>query len=358
MEIKKRFIECYIPCSICNLQCEYCYVIQQNRRKDLIENLKYPVDRMVKGLTKNRLGGTCYFSICAVGETLLPDYIIPLVRGILANGHFVNITNNGTATKRIEQLCELDSSLLKHLHFSFSFHYLELKKRNLIDVFFNNIQRVKKAGCSFILKLNLCDSYIAELDNIKKICLEKLGQLPVVSITRKQLPNGKMDLFTNDKGAYIKAGNSFNSKMFSFTNRFFNERRKEFCYAGDWAFLLNFETGVMSKCYSNPEGAIDIFKDINRPIRFEAIGRHCKSGFCVNADHFISQGIIPSVKCDGYADIRTDGDRSWYSADFCSFVNQKLYDYNKQYGWFKKMNLNLRYFILRQKKRLSKMRHK
>ena len=343
MENKRRFIECLLPSSFCNLQCEYCYVIQQNRRQGIIEKPNYPVALMIQGLSKKRLGGACFFSICAIGETLIPEYLFPFVKGLLEEGHYVNITNNGTITNRIAEYCKLPKNLTKRLHFSFSFHYLELKKHGLIDIFFDNVKKVKEAGCSFIVKLNLCDSYIESLDEIKDLCLKHVGMYPAVSITRRQDEN-QYRLFTDSESQYIKAGKDMNSKMFEFTNSFFKKKRREFCYAGDWSALLNLKTGVMSKCYANNENSQDIFFDINKPIDFCAIGRHCKSSFCVNADHFISQGVIPSIKCDGYADIRTDGGRNWYNPSFYNFSNQKLNDSNKKYTFFRKMRVSFYYF--------------
>ena len=31
MDKIKRFFECLIPVTICNLKCEYCYIIQEER---------------------------------------------------------------------------------------------------------------------------------------------------------------------------------------------------------------------------------------------------------------------------------------------------------------------------------------
>lgn len=353
MEYKRRFIECLVPSSLCNLKCEYCYVIQQNRREGIVEKPQYSVETMIKGLSKARLGGACFFSLCAIGETLIPDYLFELVKGLLKEGHYINITNNGTVTNRIKEYCDLPKNILSRLHFSFSFHYNELKKFNLIDTFFKNVQSVKNAGCSFIVKLNLCDSYINQIEEIKEICLKNIGAYPVISITRDQaISNFK--LFTNDQKRYLQIGKSLDSKMFDFTNRFFNKKIKRFCYAGDWSALLNLKTGVMSKCYANTEDGQDIFADISKPINFQAIGRHCKAGFCVNADHFITQGVIPSLKCDGYADIRTDANRQWYNQDFYIFANQKLNVSNKKYNLIKKTKLNLYYFKLFLRKLIKK----
>ena len=346
MEKKKRFIECLLPSSFCNLRCEYCYVIQQNRRKGIIKQPKYSIETMLNGLKKERLGGACFFSICAIGETLIPSYLFSFVKGLLEEGHYVNLTNNGTATNRIIEYCTLPKELLSHLHFGFSFHYIELKKQNLLKCFFENVKRVKEAGCSFIVKLNLCDAYIDSLEEIKQVCLDNLGVYPVVSITRAE-EKGKYKLYTQDERCFSKSGAQFNSKMFSFTNHYFNKKIRKFCYAGDWSFLLNLENGILSKCYCNHEDSCDIFADVTQKIDFQAVGRHCRSRYCVNADHFITQGIVPSIHCDGYADIRTDsGRRAWYKKEFFDFSNQKLEESNTKYSFLKKVHIDLYYLRL------------
>lgn len=122
MEGIKCFIECLIPETVCNLRCSYCYVIQRKGNTGVIPDLKYPIETMRKALTKERFGGTCYFSICGAGETLAPTYTLEIVKALLENGHFVNVTTNGTLTKRFAELESWDSNLLEHLHFAFSFH--------------------------------------------------------------------------------------------------------------------------------------------------------------------------------------------------------------------------------------------
>ena len=66
----KRFFECLIPVTVCNLKCSYCYVIQRDYRNMKLAELKYTPEHIGKCLTKERLGGECFFSICGAGETL------------------------------------------------------------------------------------------------------------------------------------------------------------------------------------------------------------------------------------------------------------------------------------------------
>lgn len=113
MEKIKRFIECLIPVTSCNLKCKYCYVIQEEHRTLKIPKLEYDTKYIGKALSKERMGGTCFFSICGAGETLVPDYTIEIAKELLSNGHYVNITTNGTLNNRFDEIIKLDKNLLK-----------------------------------------------------------------------------------------------------------------------------------------------------------------------------------------------------------------------------------------------------
>lgn len=57
MDTIKRFFECLIPVTACNLKCSYCYVIQRNNRKHEIARLKYTPEQIGRALRQERLGG-------------------------------------------------------------------------------------------------------------------------------------------------------------------------------------------------------------------------------------------------------------------------------------------------------------
>lgn len=138
----KRFIECLLPVTACNLKCPYCYIIQREKRNLEIPKLKYSPEIIGQALRKERFGGVCYFSICGAGETLIPDYTIDIVKEILKQGHFVNITTNGTLNNRFDEIIKLDKDLRKKLNISFSLHYLELIRLNKLEDFFKNVKKV------------------------------------------------------------------------------------------------------------------------------------------------------------------------------------------------------------------------
>lgn len=340
----KRFIECLLPVTACNLKCPYCYIIQREKRNLEIPKLKYSPEIIGQALRKERFGGVCYFSICGAGETLIPDYTIDIVKEILKQGHFVNITTNGTLNNRFDEIIKLDKDLRKKLNISFSLHYLELIRLNKLEDFFKNVKKVHDNGISFVLQLNLCDEYIPYIDENKKICMKNVGALPQVAATRKEEDNlNKIDLLTNlSREEYIKEGEKFESPLFDFTMKNFNVKRKEFCYAGDWTCTLNLQTGKLNKCYASPLGQY-IFDDIDKPIKFEAIGKNCNSKFCFNSSHFMSFGVIPEIDTPTYEQIRNRKEANWYISDeIKEAFNSKLNESNKEYNKFKKLKVNIK----------------
>ena len=52
MEPIKKFFECLIPVTACNLKCSYCYVIQRNNRKNKLPEMKYSIQTIKKSLSK------------------------------------------------------------------------------------------------------------------------------------------------------------------------------------------------------------------------------------------------------------------------------------------------------------------
>ena len=121
MEKIKRFMECYIPTEMCNFRCHYCYVTQHRKFNNKFLKLNHSPEFIGKALSKERLGGTCMFNLCAGGETLLVEEIVDFIRVILEEGHYLMVVSNCSITDRIKQICEFPKKLLNHLFFKCSF---------------------------------------------------------------------------------------------------------------------------------------------------------------------------------------------------------------------------------------------
>ena len=330
----KGFIEVLIPITLCNLKCHYCYVIQRDNRTNDPGTVGHTPNEIRRALSKESLGGQFYISLCGAGETMLVKNLGEIVKNLLEEGHYVNVTTNGTITKAFDEFFRIiPEELLPHLNFSFSFHYLELLRLKQMDKFWDNISKVRTNGCSFVLQINLCDEYMPYWDEIRKLSIEKIGAPPQVAATRKEhnLEND-VELYTSlSREDYEKKGDEFQSPLFKFTMKNFMVKRKEFCYAGKWSFVLNLQTGIMRPCYCSLSH-INIYKQLGGVKNvFQPVGRHCQSPFCMNSSHFIALGSVPECSdAPTYAELRNriTSNGEWYSSEFKQFVSQKLYENN------------------------------
>ena len=302
------------------------------------EVFPYPIEHIVRALSRKRLGGTCLFNMCGYGETMAQKDLMPLVKGLLEEGHFVNITTNGTLSKKYDELIDACGDLIGHLHMAFSFHYLELLNRGWIDQFFENVNKMRSAGASIVVQFNLCDDYIPYLDEIKSICKEKVGAYPQVALTRNEKTKPMSIMTSGTPEEYYRAGESFQSPLFDFTFNNFMVKRTEYCYAGEWSGVLDMKTGILKKCYMEP-GGINIFEDPDKAIPFIPVGRDCHHQYCVNSSHFMSLGVIPELDTPTYAQLRNRSEAGWYSPDMEEFLNSKLSESNKQHGYIRKKML-------------------
>ncbi|MDR2406911.1 MAG: radical SAM protein, partial [Bacteroidales bacterium] len=67
----KRFINCNLPVTTCNLRCHYCYITQSGDFDKKPVRFNYSHECMAEALSVERLGGISYLNLCAEGETLL-----------------------------------------------------------------------------------------------------------------------------------------------------------------------------------------------------------------------------------------------------------------------------------------------
>lgn len=344
MEKIKRYIDCYVPVTTCNLRCPYCYVTNHHLFEGPLPEFKYSPTYVRKALSKERLGGTCLINFCADGETLLTPYLVDYVKELLMEGHYVMIVTNGTFTNRLKEFASFPDELTKRLYFKFSYHYLEFKKRNLFEQFFNNVRMVRDAGCSFTLEITPSDEAIPFIEDIKERALKELGALCHVSIARDEKDDSELPMLTKlSKQEFVEKWSTFDSKLFDYKLELFELKRKEFCYAGDWSILLDLLTGDARPCYFFPNTQ-NVFENIEEPIRFRAVGSHCKSHYCYNGHSFLALGNIPSVAAPTYAEERNrvcaDG-TEWLKPEFKEFISSRLFESNEEYSLLKKTRIDM-----------------
>ncbi len=174
METIKKYIECNLSPEVCNLNCKYCYLTQENRKNLGTKDLDVSPEFVSEAISPKRMGGICFVSLSVAGETLHSDFIIELAKNLVMKGHFVNITTNGTLTKQFEKLLN-DKSINHKLLITFSCHYVELKSKGLLQQFWDNVNTAQLSGASICVKVNLCDDYVPLLNEIKNECIKNTG---------------------------------------------------------------------------------------------------------------------------------------------------------------------------------------
>lgn len=330
MDKIKKMVLFSIPMSICNFRCSYCYLAQRDEHYQgkQITWEKSP-EEFRKAFSKKRIGGAAYFNFCADGETLLVNDIDKYVKVLLEEGHYVEFITNATITTALDKFLCFDKKTLSHLEFKCSFHYLELKKRNLLEVYANNIHRIWDAGASANIEITPSDDQIPYLDEIKEYSLKNFGALPHITIARNDTTK-KIDYLTDlDIESYDKIWSTFGSSFWEFKKRIFLKKQKSFCYAGKWSMYVNIVTGRAVQCYCGRYIG-NVYENLDEPLPEAPIGK-CKLSHCYNGHVFLTLGLIPDLKTPGYGDIRdrnTSSGTKWLKQEYKTFVNTKLVESN------------------------------
>ncbi|SHI87956.1 Organic radical activating enzyme [Butyrivibrio fibrisolvens DSM 3071] len=355
MEIK-RLINCFVPVSVCNFECSYCYIPQiTGRKKNAMPEWKLSPPEIAKALSAQRLGGQCFMNICGDGETLIPKEMPSIIEELLKEGHVLEIVTNGTLTERFEEIFKIDKVLLERLEFKFSYHYAMLKRKNMLDVFWNNVNNAKKFGCSFTIELTPHDELIPLIEEIKQDCLKNVGALCHITTAFNYADNWNL-LTSLSKEEYCKVWGQFDSPMFDFKMSVLGEKRTEYCYAGEYLISVNIASGYATQCYAGI--GQNIFDNIEKPIKWLAVGKHCEYPLCFNAHALMVFGAIPELATDiYYDDIRNrkckDG-TEWLSQTVKDAFHSKFIETNKRYSISKKIVNELMVTCEKIKRKLSR----
>lgn len=342
----KRFINCLIPVTACNLQCQYCYIPHvEGRKKNLMPHFDYDAKYIRKALSVKRLGGVCLFNFCGEGETLLPPEVVDIIRELLDEGHYIELVTNMTLTNRIDALLQLDDDLLSHLEFKCSFHYAELIRKDLLETFIANVKKAMNSAASVTVELVPDDSLIENIPQIKEICIKNFGALCHVTVPRDERTQEMKRLTELSYDDFYSTWNdAFDSEMFRFKNQTFNVKRKEFCYAGEWALFLDLASGYAKQCYKSFYTQ-NIYENLSRPIVFKPIGHFCLSPHCFNSHALMTLGLIPDIQTPSYADMRNrkcENGEEWLKPDVKKIMLQKLYDDNELLNVTERMIWNVK----------------
>lgn len=327
-----------IPVSICNFRCHYCYLSHRAESfRGIHPPMKYSPEHFAKAMNPKRVGGYAFANFCADGETFLVKDIDLYVKAFVEQGHFAEVVTNLTVTKVLDKFLSWDTALLKHLEFKCSFHYLELKKKGLLETFAENVNKIWEAGASANIEITPSDELIPYIDEVKKFSLEHFGALPHITIARNDKTSDMEYLTDLSIEEYDKVWSQFDSNFWKFKKSIFAKKQECFCYAGSWSLYVNLCTGIAIPCYFG-KSLGDVFANPDQPLPERPVGK-CQIAHCYNGHALLTMGLIPGTTNVRYGDIRdrtkTDGTH-WLQPELKEFFNSQLCESNEQLNYFEK----------------------
>ena len=293
----EKFIGLHFKVGVCNLKCSYCYVGQHNNH---MLDIPYTLEEMKRAFSKKRLGGICFINICSDGETLIHPMMPKIIEAFLQEGHYVLVVTNAVFRKRLMECISCKADVSK-LFFKVSFHYEEMKKMRLLDMFYENLELIKESPCSYTVEYITCDETLEQIESFKQECLDKMGALPQLNMPREERAKnlGVMSKFTWDN--YIKAWDKadFNSEFWKFRKQIFGKKYKEFCYAGYRSIWVNMGNGYSYQCYNLPP-IQNFMGELDKPVKWLAVGNNCPQAHCYVAYSHMTLGTTNFQDCVSY----------------------------------------------------------
>lgn len=330
-----KFIELLVHGTTeCNFHCEYCYVWRKKEFTKGRLTSEYSVKEIRHAFSRKRMGGPCHINACALGETLLSQDIVELTYELLEEGHYISLITNGTIVPKIDAILKFPEELLQRLFFKFSFHYAELKRRNLYEIFWENVDKIKHSPCSYSIEITPCDSLVGEIDEIKKEFKRRAGGvMPHITFTRDVDKEG-LDLLSDlSLDEYKDIWGSFDSDLFNLKCRLYKQKICQSCYAGSWSYRVNVVNGNLQSCYKQ-ELTGTVFDDVDKPLPVLTVNHGCKMDYCFNNHAFLAWGDVPEIICGSYYKVRDrmSGDlEHWIKEPYAAIMKQKLYENNFEY---------------------------
>ncbi|MBD5231212.1 MAG: radical SAM protein [Bacteroidales bacterium] len=335
MDKIKKILLFRIPMSICNLRCHYCYLGQRDSSFEGIQpEMKYTPEQVGYALRRERIGGTTYANFCADGETLLVKDIDKYVRAVVEQGHYAEVVTNLTVFSVLDKFLAWPKDLLERVEFKCSFHYLELKAKNKLALFAENVRKIIESGSSANVEITPSDELIPYIDEVKAFSMKHFGALPHLTIARDDRTSDIAYLTKLPIDEYDKVWGGFNSDFWSFKKTIFGKYQNGFCYAGKWSIYIDLCTGDATKCYSGGN-LKNVFSNPDEPFPETAIGK-CPIAHCYNGHALLSLGLIPKLNNVYYGNIRdrqVTGNvfrnrNTWLNPKLKAFFNTKLEESN------------------------------
>lgn len=294
----KRFFNCTVPIYSCNLRCKYCFVGQAGLSNHKELNAALSPKMIKKAFAIERTKGRSLINLCGLGETLIPAEIIDVIRVLLENGQFVSVVTNCTLTNKIMQLCELENEYKDRLFIKCSFHYEELLNTDLLDVFFDNVHLLRENKISYTIEMVANDTLVSKEMQIKDIFESKNEAMPHILESRYIKDDSFRRLTDLKVEDHQQVWEKYNSELFQAQQLLWEQRRSEFCMAGELSVDVDLKSGCMTQCNTGGKQIGNVYENLDSPIKFCAIGSNCPSPHCFIS--YVWQGLCGNIEGISY----------------------------------------------------------
>lgn len=253
----------------CNLDCEYC-LWKQHKNFDYLECIN--TLKLIKKLLKEVNDQKNIFYIHGGESTFHPKFE-EIFKDLKFDNTFIELQTNLT-TKNVDFLINTFDNI------SVSLHYKELKKKNLLDLYLENLEKVSKSG-----KLHNFDIMLENLGKDQKIYLDfiknnilkysdcaKYSEMIYAYYDNENIMNNT-DVFLINKDFYERYNKTvkINQKKSTNENWFNNQVKGLYCLAGCKKFHI-FGNGNVYKCASHETQAIKEFNKVKEDGISEPLG--------------------------------------------------------------------------------------
>lgn len=173
--------------SSCPLRCEYCFVNSVRPTK------KYIIPSLFKMLGLKRthdprrdnpksvdinsvinslelLGKTCLIGLSGGGEPFAVPNFIELCEALIKD-HYILINTNFVYKSVLRFVDRIDPGRVEVI--VVSYHYQELIRKNLIDIFFRNLNYAKEKGFNIVVAMPAYPSYVKDISKHRKLIRSK-----------------------------------------------------------------------------------------------------------------------------------------------------------------------------------------
>lgn len=260
--------------SVCNLNCDYCF---NPSSKFNLKPFQIDIDNLIK--TLNDTGQIFRIGFTGGEPFLVPNFIDASKK--ISNKHYISINTNLTVNRIEEFSLEVDPNRILFIHASF--HYEELKKRNLLDRFVANFHILKNHSFNIYAESVAHPELELSKDDIDKFCKGNDIELKYGPFIGEW--NGKQypESYSNEQ---ILKFNLIKEEL----NKF--KQYGNYCNAGYNAAVV-YPKGNIKSCFNLNENLGNIYGKIN----FNKFTKTCPSKKCGCPLNEYDKNLLIKAKC-------------------------------------------------------------